>query len=199
MRRNNRHRLMFGLVAVALSASVAGCSGTPFKLKEPPAGFVEVENYYGNARFKGADNVGVNVNSFGNMNGGSRAYWSKDLVEKLATRGYTLTKQTKVSSNNGVPGTRFDFDYTTPVAGEEKFFTVVLFVTDEHRVVVQVAGDRAHKGAFDGRTNEVLTQLKVGGCRLGSDVCKEAEPGSLVGKFPAADLNRVPGTEDAKD
>lgn len=172
---------LFGVLAglTVFTVVSAGCAGKPYKLKEPPSGLVSVESYYGHDRMKGGDDVGVNITSFNNFEGGSLAYWADDMVRKLGRRDYVLRSQRPVTSGNGHEGTRFDFDYTTPADGEAKFFTAILFVTDEWRVVVQVAGDAAHRGAYEGRTAELLEDLDIKGCKIGSKICDAGQPPQL--------------------
>ncbi|MGB1013750.1 MAG: hypothetical protein ACPG4T_06430, partial [Nannocystaceae bacterium] len=128
---------VMGLVATFGLLNLGAC--TPFQLKPPP-GFVEVEDHYRHTRMKAHDQVGLSVRTFNNVRGGTQAYWAEDLVNKLGARGYTLQGQWAVKSKNGRSGTRFDFSYTPPDTNEQKFFIAVLFVTDEYRTVLQLAG-----------------------------------------------------------
>ena len=81
-----RTGLIFAAALLPLLAT--GCRKT-FKL-EPPAGFAEVDRHYYGAHMKANNNVGLKVNVFSNVKGGTLAFWSRDLVEKLGQRGYTL-------------------------------------------------------------------------------------------------------------
>ncbi len=178
---------LFGLVcALGLSAC------TPFAI-DPPRGFVEVEDYYRHSRMKAHDNVGLSVRTFNNHRGGTHAYWSEDLVHKLGLRGYTLTGQQAVKSKNGRTGTRFDFNYTPPGTDEQKFYIAVLFVTDEYRTVVQIAGEAEYAATYQARVNEVLGDLKIRGCKLASKICGGAQPPPLKTTPPPP----PPGTEQA--
>jgi hypothetical protein len=157
-----------------------GCPS--FKLSEPPSGFAEVSSNTGDnayLRAKARDNVGLHVVSFGNVKGGDLPYWCGDLVEKLGRRSYSLDKQTPVESANGVAGTRFDFRYTPHGEEHEKFFTAVLFVSDEYRVVVQMAGDTELGSQHESELGELIDQIKIGGCKPGSDTCKGPQPEAL--------------------
>jgi hypothetical protein len=155
----------------------------PFVLREPPPGFAVVESYDEHARLKSGDDVGIHVIAFDNVEGGTLAFWSEDLVEKLARRGYVLEKQTPIASRNGVDGTRFDFRYETPTEKLSKFFTAALFVSDKRRVVVQVAGNADLAAEHQARAGEIAEELRVRGCR-GRKVCRGPQPASLVGKAP---------------
>lgn len=166
------------LACLSLLAALGACAA-PYKLKDPPAGLVSVESWRGYDRMKGGDDVGVNISSFDNYAGGSLAIWSDDLVRKLGRRDYTLVRQTPVKSANGVAGTRFDFDYVSPADDAPKFYTAILFVTDAWRVVVQVAGDREHRGAYEPKTEAILDEIKVRGCKLGTKVCRGDQPPPL--------------------
>lgn len=173
------------LVAVALLLGLSsGCAS--FKLKDPPVGFIEVSSskWDGDAelRMKAPDNVGLNVTSFDNSRGGTLPLWATDMVKKLAGRGYTLEQQTPVKSANGVEGTRFDFSYTPrgTEGATEKFYTAVLFVTDDWQVVVQMAGDEALEADHASDVEKILSEIKIGGCKIGSKVCKAGQPSNLM-------------------
>jgi len=176
----------FSLFAAStlLISLASGCAS--FKLKDPPAGFIEVNSskWDGDAelRMKAPDNVGLNITSFDNSRGGTLPLWATDMVKKLAARGYTLEQQTPVKSANGVDGTRFDFSYTPRGTddAQEKFYTAVLFVTDEWQVVVQMAGDEALEGDHAGDIGTILSEIKIGGCKIGSKVCKAGQPANLM-------------------
>lgn len=168
--------------AFLLSTLATGCAS--FKLKDPPPGFIQVSesSWSGDAelRMKAPDNVGLNITTFENRVGGTLELWADDLVKKFAQRGYTLTKQSAVESANGVVGTRFDFRYTPAGSSMSKFYTAVLFVTDEWRVVVQLAGEaklaKDHEQDLDG----ILGQIKIRGCKAGERTCKGPQPGDFT-------------------
>lgn len=174
---------LFGLTTLTLLAS--GCAS--FKLKDPPAGFIEVSysKWDGDAelRMKAPDNVGLNITSFENQRGGTLPLWSSDMIKKLAARGYTLERQTAVESANGVAGTRFDFSYTPrgDDNAEEKFYTAVLFVTDDWQVVVQLAGNSTLAAEHASDVEQILREIKVRGCKAASKVCKAGQPAQMVG------------------
>jgi hypothetical protein len=181
-------------VLLALTLGGAGCASSKgFKMKDAPSGFAEVEAWTNHARFKAGDDVGLRVDALPNVKGGTLEYWAEDLVEKLAERGYTLKSQSAVRSKNGRDGTRFDFTYRSPTTGEDKFFTTILFTTDEWRVVVQLAGDASLASKLDARIQDSLGLTRVFGCKLGKPVCKAPQPPSLVGKYTAAVLPTIGG------
>ncbi len=176
--RTDNHRPHHLLAALALTALVApGCA--TYKL-DPPDGFVEVSAYKREVRMKAQDNVGLKLAVFGNVRGGTLGYWGADLVQKLAPRGYTLTNQAEARSKNGVVGTRFDFDYTAPGGDQPKFYTAVLFATDEHVFVLDLAGDKAHAARYGGRVDEIVGELKVRGCKVASKICRGPQPPRLT-------------------
>ncbi|MCA9635079.1 MAG: hypothetical protein KC420_03485, partial [Myxococcales bacterium] len=170
------HTSISNLLIAAGVALLSACA--PFKL-EPPDGFVEVHRYSSEARMKAQDNVGLSLRVFKNVRGGTLGYWAADLVEKLGLRGYTLVSQTPARSRNGVVGTRFDFDYTAQGSDAPKFYTAVLFVTDERKFVLQVAGDKAKEAAYKARIDEIVGELKVRGCKVASKICKGPQPPRL--------------------
>ncbi|NJO85039.1 MAG: hypothetical protein HC828_21335 [Blastochloris sp.] len=95
-------------------------------------------------RMKAPDNVGLNITTFYNSRGGTLALWAEDMIKKLGERGYVLQRQSAVKSANGREGTRFDFSYEPPGSDDGlKFYTAVLFVTDDWQVVVQLEDFRA--------------------------------------------------------
>jgi hypothetical protein len=167
-----------GLVA---AATLSGCAA--YKM-EPPAGFAMVSESTYEVRLKAQDNVGVKLQRFENVKGGTLAYWASDLVNKLGKRGYVLTAQSAMETKNGREGTRFDFDYTIPGTDKPKFFTVSLFVTDKYRIVVQVAGDQQYAATYRGRNGEITGELKVRGCKVGSKICGSPQPGRLQTPTP---------------
>lgn len=195
MRRSKfASRVAAGVLFAALtSSSLAsmGCSG-PFKMKDPPTDFAEVEAWDGFLRMKAGDDVGLNIRSFDNVEGGTLAYWSEDMVEKLGRRGYILAKQSAVESRNGVVGTRFDFDYASPTSGEAKFYTAILFVSDEWRIVVQLAGDAELRSKYEASTKEVLELMKVRGCKITEKTCDGPQPSNFVGKLATGEDSEVP-------
>lgn len=161
----------------ALLVAAVGCNA--YRL-EPPAGFAQVYASDYGAHMKANDNVGLRINVFDNVKGGTLPFWSRDLVEKLGKRTYTLVAQTPVESKNGVAGTRFDFSYT-PVGKDEppRFYTAVLLVTDKHIVVLQLAGAEEHKARYGAEVDGILAELKVRGCKVGSKICKGPQPDKL--------------------
>lgn len=188
-------RTTTSLKLALLGALVLGAGCSRYKL-EPPEGFVEVHAYSSEARMKARDNVGLNLRVFRNVRGGSLGYWGADIVEKLGQRGYALVGQEAARSRNGVVGTRFDFDYTPPNSDTAKFFTAVLFVTDEYKFVLQVAGDKVHSAKYRGRIDEIVGDLKVRGCKPLSRICKGPQPDRFAiappSPSPAAEGRDVP-------
>ncbi|GEM_PF-1326881 len=194
-------------------ALLTGCSS--FKLKNPPPGFIEVNSsdWSGDSelRMKAPDNVGLNITTFPNFKGGKLPLWSDDLVKKLGARGYELVRQTAVESANGVAGARFDFRYQPPGTEEQKFYTAVLFVTDEWRVVVQLGGEAGLESAHNSDLEGILRDLKVRGCKVGKKTCEGPQPVRLstpataeakvaTGQDdPAPEAQDKPGGEHPKD
>ncbi|PCC72167.1 hypothetical protein SAMN02745121_01376 [Nannocystis exedens] len=170
----------FALV-IAAAGLLAGCKKYAI---EPPVGFVEVSSHSYETRMKAQDNVGLRVHRFANVRGGTLGYWAADLVNKLGKRGYVLTGQQPARSKNGREGTRFDFDYTIPGSDEPKFYTVVLFVTDEYKFTLELAGDREHAGAYRARVAEITGELKVRGCKVASKICGGPQPPKLSSPPP---------------
>lgn len=187
-----RIALTFALSLLPLS--IVGCAS--FKL-DPPAGFAEAERYDDGVHMKANNDVGLRVSVFHNTEGGTLPFWSRDLVEKLGERGYQLTAQTPAESKNGVVGTRFDFSYT-PVGKEQgpRFYTAVLFVTDENRVVLDLAGREEHRARYSAEVDAIAAELKVRGCKLISKykTCKGPQPEKLSTPAPAP----AEGSGDAK-
>lgn len=175
MRRTTKRLLTAALPLLALAATACG----PFKLKEPPPSFAEVESWDSYTRLKSGDDVGVNITAFHNVKGGTLAFWSEDLIEKLGKRGYELNNQTPVKSKNGVSGTRFDFTYETPTEGHKKFFTAVLFVSDKQRVVVQVAGNAELASKYSAHADQMAREIKIRGCKVNKAVCRGDQPDKL--------------------
>lgn len=169
------------ILGVCAAMTLPCCAA--YKL-EPPPGFVLVSGSTYETRLKAQDNVGINVQRFANNKGGTLAYWASDLVTKLGKRGYVLTGQAAVETKNGREGTRFDFDYTIPGTDKPKFYSVSLFVTDKYKVVVQVAGDKQFGAAYAARNQEVLGELVLRGCKVGSKICGAPQPGKLQTPAP---------------
>lgn len=178
-------RTILGL-ALAATALLSGCN--KYRL-EPPAGFAQVDRDDYGARMKAGDDVGLALKVFDNVEGGTLSFWSEDLVKKLGKRGYALVGQSEVKSDNGVAGTRFDFDYTPPGTESKKFYTAVLFVSDANVVVVQLAGDATRRAVYTGRIGEIAASTKVRGCKSWTDTCQGPQPGKL--SSPPADP--IPG------
>lgn len=177
-----RHSLGLTL-APALLALCAGCNA--YRL-EPPAGFAQVYADDYSAHMKANNNVGLKVQVFDNVEGGTLTFWSRDMVEKLGKRGYTLIDQKPAETKNGVVGTRFDFTYT-PVGDAEppRFYTAVLFVSDKHKVVLQLAGLESYKPQYAAEIDGILADLKVRGCKVKTKACKGPQPEKLSTPAPA--------------
>lgn len=184
---NTRNASTLILAAALLPACAA------YKV-EPPAGFAVVSEHGWETRMKAQDNVGLSVRRFDNVKGGTLTFWASDLVKKLGNRGYVLKAQSPVKTGNGKTGTRFDFDYVTHDTEIPKFYSVVLVVTDKHKVVLQVAGGREVASQYTARMPELIDALKVRGCKPGSKICGGAQPPPL--STPAAN---VPGAVTVPD
>jgi hypothetical protein len=177
MRRLHTYLSALALATLALSSTV-GCNA--YRMKTP-SGFAEVDKSDGGAHYKGANNVGLRVSTFSNVKGGTLAFWSEDLVRKLGARGYALTRQTPAKSANGLPGTRFDFDYRPPgIDVPDRTYSVVLFVSDKHRVVMQLAGETDSAAASRTQLDAIAGGTKVHGCRAWTDICKGPQPATLA-------------------
>ncbi len=167
------------LIVLSLLSLTAASGCKAFKL-QAPEGFAEVENDRYGAHMKGSDDVGLRVSVFDNVKGGTLAFWSHDLVEKLGRRGYVLTSQQPATSKNGVHGTRFDFEYVPPgTEGPKRFYSTVLFTTDDNLIVVQLAGHGDHFGKYSARVDEIASATKARGCRSWTKICKGEQPGAL--------------------
>lgn len=176
------HTSLLALLTLAASA----CASYTI---EPPTGFVEVSSTSVETRMKAQDNVGLRVYRSYNVRGGTLGYWAADLVQKLGKRGYTLVGQAPATTKNRKQGTRFDFEYTSPTTGEPKFYTVVLIVTDEYKVTLDLAGDREHAATYQARVGEIARELVVRGCKVGSKICNGPQPPRLQSPPP----DPVPG------
>ncbi len=173
---------LVGALFLGLGAAFStGCA--KYKI-EPPTDFVEVHAYSSEVRMKAQDNVGLNLRAFKNVRGGSLSFWGSDMVDKLSDRGYRLVAQSPARSKNGVVGTRFDFDYTPQGKDTPKFYIAVLFVTDDYRFVLQVAGDKSREAAYAGRVDDIAGDIKVRGCAVASKICKGPQPPPLTRSGP---------------
>ena len=179
------HTPLLALLALAAPACAS------YKI-EPPTGFVEVSANDWETRMKAQDNVGLRVHRFDNFRGGTLGYWAADLVNKLGRRGYTLVNQAPATSKNRKQGTRFDFEYTAPMSGEAKFYSVVLFVTDKYKITLEVAGDKEFGPAYQARIGQLTGELKVHGCKAGSKICGGPQPPKLESPKPEP----LPGAPD---
>jgi hypothetical protein len=185
-------------LAPALLALCAGCNA--YRL-EPPAGFAQVYADDYSAHMKTNNNVGLKLQVFDNVEGGTLTFWSRDMVEKLGKRGYTLVGQTPAETKNGVVGTRFDFTYT-PVGDAEppRFYTAVLFVSDKHKVVLQLAGLDSYKAQYTSELDGILGDLKVRGCKVKTKACKGPQPEKLSTPAPVeAEAKAEPTPEKAEE
>ena len=90
---------LLGLVLLALPACAA------YKI-EPPVGFAVVSENDWQTRMKAQDNVGLTLQRFENVKGGTLAFWGADLGKKLGNRGYSLIGQRAVKTKDGKIGTR---------------------------------------------------------------------------------------------
>lgn len=152
-----------------LLMTLTGCSSA-FEMKTP-SGFARVEREWDQITYKGIDDVGLRVDMFGNLDGGTLDFWTHDLTSKLGARGYQLVRRQPIASSNGVAGTTFEFVVDAQV-GEHKFFIVSLFVTDEYRIVMQLAGDESLRTAYWSRNEEFANNLRIRGCHAFRSVCR---------------------------
>lgn len=172
MSTNLRPAALLGLALLALPACAA------YKI-EPPVGFAVVSENDWQTRMKAQDNVGLNLQRFANVKGGTLTFWAADLVKKLGDRNYKLVGQSPIKTRNGQTGTRFDFEYETFDTELPKFYTAVLVVTDEEKIVVQVAGDLEHAATYRARIPEILARTVVRGCKRASKICGGPQPPAL--------------------
>lgn len=169
---------------MGLAVFVAGASGCRNYELKPPTGFAQVDADDYEARMKAGDDVGLHLKVFPNVEGGTLGFWAEDLVKKLGKRGYALVGQKRVKSKNGVDGTRLDFDYTPPGTQEKKFYTALLFVSDESIVVVQLAGNDERRSHWAPRVDEIAGDTVVRGCKPWKKTCDGPQPGKLTSPPP---------------
>jgi hypothetical protein len=146
---------------LTLSSLGSGCAAYQM---DTPTGFALVSENKQMAHYKGGDDVGLNVRVFGNVKGGTLDFWGNDLVTKLGRRGYTLDHTAAVTSRNGVAGRRLDFTYAPDQhAGKQtlKAYSVVLFATEDHRVIVQLAGDPKAQANHRKTLDHLASQIKI--------------------------------------
>ena len=78
-------------LAALAALTCLGCGGGSFKLTDSPQNFAVVSgDGESHLRAKARDNVGLNIATFANVEGGTLEYWTSELVEKLGRRGYQL-------------------------------------------------------------------------------------------------------------
>jgi hypothetical protein len=184
-------------VLCAAALLVVGCK--PYKL-EPPPGFAEVSADEYGSRMIGGEHVGLNLKVWNNVPGGTLTFWSQDLVRKLADREYALTRQTAVESGNGVVGTRFEFDYVNP-DGEAKFYSVVVFATNEHLFALQMAGNAEYRDRFRAELDQAIRDARLRGCRAwGGRPCRGPQPPTLqTPPLPDRGAAQAEGEEEGEE
>lgn len=196
MKPSTKFLSSFALVGLLIPA-VCGCNA--YRMKTP-SGFAEVEATDNGAHYKGRNNVGLRVATFHNVKGGTLEFWSEDLVRKLGDRGYALVAQSPAKAGNGLPGTRFDFEYQPP--GDDQAlrkYSVILFVTDKHRVVMQLAGEADLFSDSSARLGEIAGKTKVRGCRPWTDICKAGQPPALTTPAATATAQAETSTQSASE
>jgi hypothetical protein len=175
--------------------SFSGCNA--YRL-EPPSGFAEVDADRRAAHYKAGDDAGLSVRVYDNVEGGTLAFWSEDLVRKLGERSYELVAQEPVESANGRPGTEFHFAYETP-DGQRKFYSAALFVTDRYRFVMQLAGDEELGDKYRPRLDAIAGAMKVRGCRAGGNLCDGPQPRPLLAPGPEPEQTDPLASGDSDD
>ncbi len=160
------------LCLLAVGLALTGCSRLIDY--ETPPGFAraETEEDWRSRRYKASDNTGLKLTVFDNVDGGTLDYWGRDLVAKLEERGYRFDGAAQLESKNDVPGQRFNFGLAATDDAPPMFLVVGLFVTDDYRYVVQLAGDAAGYDAYDGRVSALFGRLRASGCRTRDSLCK---------------------------
>jgi hypothetical protein len=76
-----------------------------------------------------------------------------------------------------------------------RFYSAVLFVSDKHIVVLQLAGLEEHKTQYGGEIDGILAELKVRGCKVRTKACKGPQPEKLSTPAPAATEAEGQGAE----
>ena len=182
-------RLSLAFVALL---STTGCNpefAMGWRDATPPAGYVlasdEGSTNMPIARYKGTGRQGMKIHSFDNPKGGTLAYWSADLQQKLSERGYRLENTQPIQSSNNIPGQRLDFMYkpmgqVEQEAVETTYFTAILFVTDRYRSVVQFAGPADSAANTRAQIPEIIARLEVGGCNRRNSICKTPAPAATA-------------------
>jgi hypothetical protein len=183
-------RLATTIAALTLAGGCASKNALSWQDDRPPHGYVhangQIDETLPVVRYKGSHARGLKIHSFDNPAGGDQAFWSAELVEKLQARGYVLQRQSPIRSGNDVAGTRLDFSYQGVVHPDEpapqvSYYTALLFVTDEFRVVVQLAGPATEQERARAEIPAILQGIKIGGCKRRQSIC-----------------NNVPAAESAK-
>lgn len=152
-----------GAMMALLAVATLGCAD--IRLSEPPTNFVLVTETAGHKHFKSHGSLGLHIVRFPNPEGGSLAFWTDELREKLGKRGYELTNTVEVESANGVPGLQLDFAVDLklpddPAGAQRYFYSAALFVTRDLRVVVQLAGEHDEAKAR-AQLPEVYGKLRI--------------------------------------
>jgi hypothetical protein len=160
-----------GRLRTVLALGILGGTGCHTYALETPEGFVEVTRSDSSLRLKGQDGTGLHVRTFDNPEGGTLAYWSLDLVRKLQRRAYKLEDARALESKNGVAGVQLQFSYRSVPSGDDKSYGVALFVSDAHRLVVQLAGPAEYDATYRDQLASIAAEIEVRGCKLGSKVC----------------------------
>lgn len=156
---------------LALLVGTSACSEAMIEF-EPPRGFAYADGDWRVTHYKGANNVGLKILAFENVQGGTLGYWSGDLERKLIARGYTLRSSSEVRGDRRIRGRRWDFEIE--LDGEPNFLVIGLFVTDDYRYVVQLAGAREHYPVQSEAVPEILAGLELHGCHLRNSICRQA-------------------------
>lgn len=161
-----------GIGSLALALSATGCSRLIDY--DTPSGFAraEMDEDWRSRRYKASDKTGLKLTVFDNVEGGTLDYWGRDLVTKLEERSYRFEGSALLRSENGVPGQRFDFALEATDDKPAMFLVVGLFVTDDYRYVLQLAGDaRGHEG-YDAQVPKLFGRLRPSGCNARDSLCK---------------------------
>jgi ribosomal protein S18 acetylase RimI-like enzyme len=75
---------------------------------------------------------------------------------------------------------------------EKKFYSVVLFVTDEHVFALQLAGDETLRARHLAGFDTIASATKVRGCKSWKDTCHGPQPGKLKTVAPdTAEMKRL--------
>ncbi|HEY1955310.1 MAG TPA: serine/threonine protein kinase [Polyangiaceae bacterium] len=148
---------------VAMLALVLAACGRPFDVKTAP-GFLELKEASAHFAYRATTPegvvVGVRVVDVEGEGSHDLGFWTRAMTLELRDAGgYALVETRDVKSRDGVPGKQLRFGHDE--SGKPYVYWVTFFAADDHLIVAEAGGSKAHFEAAQSSVEWMLASLAV--------------------------------------